>query len=47
MLKNKNIDVVTIIKRLAKKKLKPDLIRRRLRTLLDRSILPSLKVYDV
>ena len=47
MLKKTNIDVETIIKRLAKKKLKPDIIRKRLKTLLDRNIIPSLKVFNV
>ena len=47
MLKKKNIDVETIIKNLAKKKLRPDLIRRLLKTLLGRTLLPSLKVFIV
>ena len=44
MLQKKNIDIETIIMNLHNKKLRANLIRKRLKPLLSRTLLPSLKV---
>ena len=44
MLQKKNIDIESIIKYLHNKKLSANVIRKRLKPLLTRNLLPSLKV---
>jgi hypothetical protein len=44
MLKKKNIDIESIIRRLSKNKLNPKQIRKRLKPLLSKNLVPTVKV---